>query len=63
MNKSTTIIERRKELIEISKVAKALREAEEIDGTINYVLLNYMSATVKVVTRWKLAGRKIVSRE
>lgn len=62
MNKSTTIIERRKELIEISKVAKALREAEEIDGTINYVLLNYMSATVKVVTRWKLAARKMKSR-
>lgn len=42
MNKNTTIIERRKELIEVSKMAKAMRAAEEIDGTINYVLLNYI---------------------
>ena len=42
MNKNTTIIERRKELIEVSKMAKAMRAAEEIDGTINYVLFNYI---------------------
>ena len=45
MNKCTTIIERRKELIEISKVAKTLRDTEEIDGTINYMLLNYIYKT------------------
>ena len=45
MNKNTTIIERRKELIEVSKMAKAMRAAEEIDGTINYVLLNYIYKT------------------
>ena len=48
MNKNTTIIERRKELIEVSKMAKAMRAAEEIDGTINYVLLNYIYITENV---------------
>lgn len=45
MDKNTTIIERRKELIKLSKAAKALRDAEQIDGTINYMLLNYIYKT------------------
>ena len=61
MNKCTTIIERRKELIEVSKMAKAMRAAEEIDGTINYVLLNYIYITenaneFKTFEEWQKEG-------
>ena len=61
MNKCTTIIERRKELIEISKAAKALRDTEEIDGTINYMLLNYIYKTgdaneFKTFEEWQKEG-------
>lgn len=61
MNKNTTIIERRKELIEVSKMAKAMRAAEEIDGTINYVLLNYIYITenaneFKTFEEWQKEG-------
>ena len=61
MNKNTTIIERRKELIEVSKMAKAMRAAEEIDGTINYVLLNYIYITenaneFKTYEEWQKEG-------
>ena len=61
MNKNTTIIERRKELIEVSKMAKAMRAAEEIDGTINYMLLNYIYKTenaneFKTFEEWQKEG-------
>ena len=61
MDKCTTIIEKRKQLVEISKVAKALRETEEIDGTINYTLLNYIYNTgnaneFKTFDEWKREG-------
>ena len=33
---------KREALVEASKVARSLKSLEEIDGTINYVLLNYI---------------------
>ena len=67
MNKNTTIIERRKELIEVSKMAKAMRAAEEIDGTINYVLLNYIYKTenaneFKTFEEWQKEGFRGVGK-
>lgn len=61
MDKCTTIIEKRKQLIEVSKVAKALRESEQVDGTINYMLLNYIYETgeaneFKTFEEWQKEG-------
>lgn len=39
------LAEKRESLIEISRVARSLRETEELDGTINYMLLNYIYNT------------------
>ena len=36
---------KREALVEASKVARSLKSLEEIDGTINYVLLNYIYET------------------
>lgn len=61
MNKFTTIIEKRKTLVELSKQAHALRNRENIDGSVNYVLLNYLYDTndakeFKTFSEWNAEG-------
>lgn len=64
MNKFTTILEKRKNLVELSRQAKALRDNENIDGSINYMLLNYLYDTndaneFKTFAEWKAEGYSI----
>lgn len=68
MDKITKILERRKELKKNSLAAKALRECEQIDGSINYVLLNYIYQTgdaneFKTFQEWKQEGFQVKKGE
>lgn len=52
---------KREALVKASKVARSLKSLEEIDGTINYVLLNYIYETgdaneFKTFDEWKIDG-------
>ena len=52
---------KREALVGASKVARSLKSLEEIDGTINYVLLNYIYETgdaneFKTFAEWKVGG-------
>lgn len=68
MNKVTKILHKREELKKNSLVAKALREREQIDGTINYVLLNYIYSPgdaheFKTFHEWKQEGFQVKKGE
>ena len=56
---SGKLVMKREALVKASKVARSLKSLEEIDGTINYVLLNYIYETgdaneFKTFDEWKI---------
>ena len=58
---SGKLVMKREALVKASKVARSLKSLEEIDGTINYVLLNYIYETgdaneFKTFDEWKIDG-------